>query len=78
MSRRSQAFAEGTQKFTWSVARQDDGTYLATCMNHPAIMGRGPTEQFAMTAATKAITEAAETCDLKLVSAGTCIVPDGL
>lgn len=51
MSRRSQAFAEGVQKFSWRVERVTDGRYKAESESHPGIVAFGDTEQQAMTAA---------------------------
>ena len=72
MSRKSQAFAEGTQKFSWKMESFADESgrvrVKCVCRNHPSIIGIGDDEQTAMRAAQKAITIAAE--DVKLVSKG--------
>lgn len=75
MSRKSQAFAEGVQKFSWALEKLPEGGYQCTCRNHPAIVGTGETEQAAMRAATVAIRDAAEKADLKMISSGTRIDP---
>ena len=49
MSRRSHAFAEGTQKFIWRIEELPSGEFRATCLSFPHIQGVGPSEQFALT-----------------------------
>lgn len=63
MSRRSQAMAEGTQKFTWSI-HEVEGRYRARCENHPGIEGWGQSEQVALNDAREKITVASEKADL--------------
>ena len=64
MSRRSQQFAEGIQKFSWVIAKQPDGSFKATCQNFPHISGSGPSEQFALIKGQEAIDTAARKADL--------------
>ena len=64
MSRRSQAFAEGVQKFSWNISQQPDGTYKATCINFPHITGTGPSEQFALVKGQEAIDTASRKAEL--------------
>ena len=64
MSRRSQAFAEGVQKFTWNIEELTNGNYRATCVNYPHIQGEGPTEQFALTKGKEAIDTASRKAEL--------------
>lgn len=64
MSRRSQAFAEGVQKFSWDIAQQPDGTYKATCINFPHIVGTGPSEQFALVKGQELIDTASRKAEL--------------
>lgn len=64
MSRRSQVFAEGIQKFSWQIAKQPDGTYHATCLNFPHIVGKGPSEQFALVKGQEAVDTAARKAEL--------------
>jgi hypothetical protein len=68
MSRRSQMFAEGVQKFSWQLStfRDSDGRerHKATCLNYPQIVGIGDSEQAALSKGKEAITVAAEKAEL--------------
>lgn len=64
MSRRSQMFAEGVQKFSWALKKATDGTYEAHCLNYPTIVGKGDDEQRALIDGRTKITEAAEKAEL--------------
>ena len=64
MSRRSQAFAEGVQKFSWEINKLPDGNYRATCINFPHIKGEGPSEQFALVKGQEAIDTASRKAEL--------------
>ena len=64
MSRRSQAFAEGVQKFSWEINKLPDGNYRATCINFPHIVGTGPSEQFALVKGQEAIDTASRKAEL--------------
>lgn len=70
MSRKSQAFAEGQPAFSWRVERIAADRFKVSCKNHPEVVTFGDTEQKAIRAATKAITEAAEKGDLGMVGPG--------
>jgi len=64
MSRRSQAFATGPQKFSWQLSSFEDGDGRVRVMcesrNYPGIKGIGEDEQHAIRAAQVAIATAAE------------------
>ena len=64
MSRRSHAFAEGVQKFAWQIAELPNGTFRATCLSFPHIVGEGPSEQFALTKGKEAIDLASRKSEL--------------
>lgn len=64
MSRKSQAFAQGIVKHSWSLAKQDDGTYECRSKTHPKIVGKGDDEQHAIRSAKKALEVAVEKVDL--------------
>lgn len=68
MSRKSSIFAEGPQKFTWSLTKFTDASgrerYKAQSQNYPKIFGLGDDEQTALRAGQQAITKASETAEL--------------
>lgn len=76
MSRRSQAFAAGTQKFSWRVEeiRERDaaapGRFKATCKTSPDIFAFGETEQGALGAAQRKLDTAIETAAIDTSSPG--------
>lgn len=63
MSRRSQAFAQGEVKHSWSLHKLDDGSYEVVSKTHPSVRGTGADEQTAIRAAKKALETAVEKAD---------------
>lgn len=64
MSRRSQMFSEGVQKFSLDVNRTPSGGYKATCRNYPHISAEGPNEQSAIAKCKEQLTIASEKAEL--------------
>lgn len=68
MSRRSSAFAEGVQKFSWKLERftGQDGRerHRAVCLNYPQITGLGDNEQAALSKGKEAIRDASLKAEL--------------
>lgn len=68
MSRRSHAFAEGVQKFSWNLERfvDSDGRERckATCSNFPHISAIAENEQAALSKAKQQVIEAGQKAEL--------------
>lgn len=68
MSRKSQAYADGTSKFTWTVTEVEhpnqEGRYKCSCDNFPEIYAFGETESQAIRLANSAMETAVDKAEV--------------